>query len=362
MSFWRWHTHLAPIPSAARLSLGEGDTPLVRSRRLGPSAGLQHLYFKLEMLSPSGSYKDRFAVAAVSHMVAESKRVCVATSSGNTGAALAMYCAVAGIRCEIAIVETAPSEKLQQMLAYGARLYRVEGFGANPEITARVLELIQSRSQAADAAMQVSAFRYSPVGMTGVRTVSFELAEQLPEGIDHVFCPAGGGGLVVAAAQGFELLAGAGRWSGRTAIECVQPEGNDTISSPLRDGAPRARAVRCTSKISGLQVASVIDGDEALVASRASGGSGHLVTDDEVWQVQARLAVEEGIFTEPAGAVAVAGALRAAAERRIDPDARVVCLVTGFGFKDQPSVARMNQGRAAPLIPVEQFAQALSAP
>ena len=66
-------------------------------------------------------------------MRANRQRVCVATSSGNTGTALAAYCAAAEIACHIAIVESAPAGKLLQMAAYGAKLYRVRGFGADPK-------------------------------------------------------------------------------------------------------------------------------------------------------------------------------------------------------------------------------------
>src|SRR5690606_34975203 len=100
--------------------LGEGNTPLVKSRQLGPALGLPNLYFKLEMLNPSGSYKDRFAASAVSELLDKDLKFCLATSSGNTGAALAAYCAAADIKCFLAIVDGAPSGKLQQMQVYGA--------------------------------------------------------------------------------------------------------------------------------------------------------------------------------------------------------------------------------------------------
>jgi threonine synthase len=183
-----------------------------------------------------------------------------------------------------------------------------------------------------------------------VQTISYELAEQQPDGTDHVFCPAGAGGLALAVARGFRMLGGRG-----PAVECVQPEGNDTIATPLREGTDQARAVACRTQVSGLQVPQVIDGHEALRACRASGGTGHVVTDEEVWQAQARLACEEGIFCEPAAAASVAGLLRAAAEGRFAPEARVVCLITGSGFKDQPSVDRMLRDRTCPTIDLADF-------
>lgn len=350
MSIWRWADMIEPIPESARITLGEGDTPLVRSGSIGPAAGLTNLYFKLEHGNASGSYKDRFAFAAISHMVANGQKKCVATSSGNTGAALAAYCAAAGIECRIAIVEGAPLGKLKQMMAYGARIARIRKFGTDPAATTRVLEKLEQLGKRPDSALQVSAFVYSPAGMSGVQTVSFELAEQSVRPIDHVFCPAGGGGLCVAAARGFRKLVEGGRISWTPAIECVQPEGNNTIAGPLRSGADRAQEVDCTSQVSGLQVASVVDGHLTIEECRPTGGTGHLVTDEDVWKTQKRLAREEGIFTEPAGAVALAGALQATENGEIDRDAMIVCMVTGSGFKDEVAVDRMNADIECPML------------
>ena len=355
MSIWRWGHWLDPVPEAARVTLGEGNTPLVLSRRIGPAAGLRRLYLKLDFAMPTGSYKDRFAAAAVSHMVAAGQIRCVATSSGNTGSALAAYCSAAGIDCRIAIVEAAPEGKLQQMLAYGAKLYRVRGFGIDPEVSAGVLETVRRLGSQPGAAMQISAFAFSPLGMAGVKTISYELAEQMAEPIGHVFAPAGGGGLVAAIARGFQDLVRAGKLARSPRIEVVQPAGNDTIATPLRMGiAPRE--VRCTTRVSGLQVPTVIDGELAIGLARESGGTGHVVTDEEVWETQSRLAREEGIFCEPAAATALAGAIRAAREGRIDPESPVVCVVTGSGFKDPPSVQRMLQGGTCPLVELSEFA------
>ena len=80
-----------------------------------------------------------------------------------------------------------------------------------------------------------------------------------------------------------------------------------------------------------------------------SGGTGHVVRDEDVYGWQRRLAREEGIFSEPAGAVALAGLARAAAGE-IGRDSRVVCLVTGSGFKDGESVERMVENESCPRL------------
>ena len=331
------------------ITLGEGNTPLIRSRSIGPRFGLENLYFKLEMLNPSGSYKDRFAVSAVNHMRRVGETRCVATSSGNTGAALAAYCAAANIGCEIALVETAPVGKLKQMMSYGAKIYRVRGFGLDPQVTSEVFDRLEATAGEDDTAFQVSAFVYSPHGMAGVRSISPEIHSQLPE-VAHVFCPTGGGGLAIAASQGFLQLSEVGVRNEPARVHAVQPIGNNTIAGPLRDGAERAQEVECTALISGLQVASITDGHLAVPACRQTRGTGVLVDDEFTWEIQADLARTEGVFCEPAAAISVAGAIQACRLGDVAPSDPMVCLITGMAFKAPESVTRMVAENECPLI------------
>lgn len=344
MNFWRWEKWLPEVPAGARLELGTGDTPVVQSRKIGPAIGLPNLFFKLESCNPTGSYKDRFATVAVSRMLAAGKRRCIATSSGNAGAALAAHCAAAGLACEIAVIITAPTAKLNQMRLYGAKIVRIEGFGLDQQITRETFAYLQHLGGQPDAALQITAYCFSPEGMEGVKTISYELVEQLAglgRNVDRVFVPTGGGGLALAVARGFADLRAAGMLNGPARVEVVQPEGNDTIATALRTQAEHGTPVTCTSQISGLQVPSVLDGDALIRAARASKGSGYLVSDAFVWEVQRRLAVEEGILCEPAGAVALAGALQAKAAGELNESETIVCLVTGAGYKDEASLARL---------------------
>ena len=360
MSIWRWPHGIEQVDERYRIGLGEGDTPLIRSRVVGPRAGLDHLWLKLDHCNPTASFKDRYAAVAISNMLANGEQRCIATSSGNTGASLAAYCAAAGIACHIALVETAPVGKLQQMLAYGANIMRIQGFGLDIEATANVFDQLVEIADSPDASLQISAFRYSPVGMSGIRSVSFELNEQVNGPIDHVFCQAGGGGLAIGTAEGFLQLEAENQIARIPRVHVVQPSGNDTIATPLRDGAPVGRDVNCTTKISGLQVASVTDADGAIAACRKSDGNGYLVEDEHVWAIQQQLAREEGIFCEPAAAVSVAGALRAFEMGEISPDSTIVCMITGSGFKDPPSVEKMIGNAQCPLTTPEEVKQHMS--
>ena len=354
MGLWQWPYGVEPVAVSHQVSLGEGGTPLVRSRSIGPAAGLDQLWLKLAHCNPTASFKDRYAAVAISHMRSQGQQRCIATSSGNTGASLAAYCAVAGISCHIAVVETAPEGKLQQMLSHGAQIVRIRGFGLEIDVTADVFERLERLAAAPEAALQVSAFRYSPLGMSGIQSLSFELEHQVEGPIDHVFCQAGGGGLAMGTAAGFLTLVEHQVIKRAPRVHVVQPGGNNTIAGPLREGKERGQDVRCTTRISGLQVASVTDADGAIETCRATDGTGYLVDDDRVWEVQKRLAREEGIFCEPAAAVSVVGALEAIEAGEISADATVVCMITGSGFKDPGSVEKMVRDMSCPLIDADQ--------
>jgi threonine synthase len=127
----------------------------------------------------------------------------------------------------------------------------------------------------------------------------------------------------------------------------------------MREKWPRGREVVCETRISGLQVPDLIDGQLAIDECGATGGTGHVVDDELIWQTQARLAREEGIFCEPAGAAATAAVLQAVERGELARDAIVVALVTGSGFKDSPSVVRMTGEREIPVVPFTQFAAAV---
>ncbi len=154
------------------VTLGEGNTPLVESRRVARELGLARLLFKLEGANPTGSYKDRFIAAEVTRLIERGARSCLATSSVNTGASLAAYAARYEIACTIVVSETTPAGKLVQMAAHGARLIKVPGFTTDAGITQRVL----SRLSQGGAPLVVSAYRYCPSGMAGVESIGRELA------------------------------------------------------------------------------------------------------------------------------------------------------------------------------------------
>lgn len=338
---WTYKELLRPIDEKYRVDLGEGNTPLVKSKYIGPSMGLDHLYFKLEGLNPTGSYKDRFASMAIAHCLQQNKRSILATSSGNTGAALAAYASAAGLKCVICLVDGAPFGKTQQMGAYGAELLMIEEFGINDACTLEVMGLLKDLASSHHSALEISAYKFSPNGMEGVQTIAFEIAEELTA-VDHVFVPAGGGGLFLSVVLGFAKWKDKVNPQVQPKLTCVQPAGNDTIASVLsgRQSSPKALA-NSTTTISGLQVSSLLDADEIIKQAAFSPCDGQVVRDSEVFALQKLLMQKEGIYSEPAGAVSLAGLKAAVDSGQVKRDERIVCLVTGNGFKDQSALNKI---------------------
>ena len=359
MNIWELPLAIPTLDEKNRISLGEGDTPLIKSREIGKQLGLKNLYFKLETVSPTGSYKDRFAAFAISHMFMEGKKLCIATSSGNTGAALSAYCATAKIRCVIAVVDGITQAKTQQMLSYGAEIYEIKNFGKDPQVTENTFELIRKQGESENASLQISAYKFSPIGMTGVQSIAFELEEQL-QTINHIFCPAGGGGLTLSVARGFEILLKLKKIEHFPRIHCVQPLGNDTMASAIRKELSGGKEVQCETEISGLQVPNLLDADDVINHLKTRNGSGHLVGDDLVYSVQKTIASNEGIFCEPAGATALAGLYEAVKRDEVGANDHIICLITGSAFKDTVSLGKMASSGTHKRMEHDQFSTELN--
>ncbi|SMY08901.1 pyridoxal-phosphate dependent enzyme [Flavimaricola marinus] len=342
----RYAEFLPKVGNGGPIDLGQGFTPLVRSRSIGPKAGIADLRFKMEQLNPTGSYKDRFAGLAIGLARAEGAKTCVATSSGNTGAALAAFAASVGLDCALYVSENAPEGKLSQMLAYGAQVYRVNRFTIDPAESNAISELLEAETARRRLPLLITAYAICPLPMEGIKTIAYELHDTAPETSD-VFVPVGGGGLHVAVSRGYEDLARSGRLTKRPRIHAVQPSGNDTVATPLRDGAERARPVDTSTTISGLGVGFILDGHQVIEYARTTGGQGYVIDEDEIRTIQRRLAQEEGILVEPAGAVSVAGALAAAKEGKLKSDEPAICILTGHGFKDPETLDAMGSDAQA---------------
>jgi len=332
---WRYLPLLPATDPAHRVTLGEGNTPLVKSRAIAKRLGMSSLYFKLEGANPTGSYKDRISALGVSQALQNGKPACIGTSSGNAGASAAAYAARAGIPYHLLVLEHVLEAKLKQAMLHGALIRRIEGFGVSAEVGDRVFAYIRDRAARNNWEVMITAYRFNPVAMEAVKTIAYELAEQLHGRTpDAVFVPVGGGGLYTGVYRGFQDLLRIGAASSAPAVAGVQAAGCSNIVRAWERGEKRPAPGDSVSSISGLQVPNPPDGEQVLDAFYAGGGWGETVSDEEVWTWQERLAAEEGLWCEPAAAVSVAGLARAVERGAVARDGTVVCLLTGAGYKD----------------------------
>ncbi|HEU5330482.1 MAG TPA: pyridoxal-phosphate dependent enzyme, partial [Thermomicrobiales bacterium] len=140
-----------------------------------------------------------------------------------------------------------------------------------------------------------------------------------------------------------------------------QAAGCAPIVRAWEQGTPLVPVEAVTTEISGVQLAAPPDGSALLVAIARTNGTACAVEDAAVYAAQARLATEEGLLVEPAGALSVAGLIADVAAGRVAPDERIVCVLTGSGFKDRAALARLAEQHAPePPVSVAALAAALA--
>jgi threonine synthase len=352
---WRYAARLPLHDTAHAVSLGEGGTPLLRAARLGDELGLPELRFKIEGANPTGSYKDRIAAVGIARLRELGKRAWAATSSGNAGAAIAAYGVRAGLEGYLFTLEKAARAKIAQILAYGPRVFAVERLGYDPLVEQATWRNIRALCDARGWGMLVTARRFSPHAMEGVKTIAYEICAQLGDAPDLVYVPVGGGGLLSAAWKGFVEAQAAGLASRLPRMVAVQAGGCDAVTRAWQNGQPVVPIDGCTSTISGIQLTAPPDGDLVLRALRESGGWAISVPDAATYAAQADLAGREGLFVEPAAAITLAGLRADMAAGRLRGDERVVCLLTGIGFKDASALQHLAEGRAVQPITAEDI-------
>jgi len=314
------------------VTLGEGGTPLVRSRRLGPRIGCPELYFKLESCNPTGSFKDRGMVVAVAKAMEEGHRAVLCASTGNTAASAAAYAAHCGLRSYIFIPQGYVARgKLAQAIAFGAIIVALEGNFDD------ALRLARQVAATHPIALVNSV---NPHRLEGQKTAAFEIVDDLGDAPDMVFIPVGNAGNISAYWKGFVEYHRLGRAQRLPRMMGFQAEGAAPIvrGEPVEDPQTVATAIRIGNPASW---------HLAVAARDESGGTIAAVSDEEILQAYRLLAQEEGIFAEPASAAAVAGLLRMAEDHDLS-EQRVVCIVTGSGLKD-PETAETIPANIVPV-------------
>ena len=325
---WRWSEILPVRAPAFRMTLGEGDTPLLKADNLGKTLGMSELYIKDESANPTGSFKARGLVIAVARALELGIHAFVIPTAGNAGGALAAYAARARAQAHVYMPKDAPLPNQAEVKISGAELVLVDGLISDAAKLA-------GEDAKAHGWFDVSTFK-EPYRCEGKKTMGLELAEafgwKLP---DVIIYPTGGGTGLVGMWKAFAELEQMGFVGARRPrMVSVQAEGCAPIVRAFNEKSERAVFWEGAQTIaSGLRVPGAFADRLILRAIRESNGIALAVSDAEIISGQKEMAASEGIFAAPEGAATLVAARHLLASGWLHKDERVVLFNTGSGLK-----------------------------
>lgn len=318
-SLWRYRAML-PLPAnASPISLGEGFTPLVKTRLDNAT-----IFAKLDFLNPTGSFKDRGTTVLVSAIHAFGVTRVVEDSSGNAAASLSAYAARAGIAAEIFVPAYTSPAKLAQIQVYGSQLRKIEGARENAARAA------QESAGHGDA--YYASHYYNPFALAGMKTNAWEIWEQLDQRApDVVIAPVGHGSNLLGLARGFQDLLAAGLIARLPRFFAAQAANVAPVPAALEHGLDDTPAVASARTIAeGISIVRPVHGKEILRVLRESRGGARAANETEIAEARNDLA-RTGLYVEPTSATVLAVWRKLRGE--IDADALVVVTLTGSGLK-----------------------------
>ncbi len=317
---WRYRWLLPLDPGWEPVTLGEGNTPLLPVEWNG-----RQVQFKLESMSPTGSFKDRGAAVQVTALRGLGIERVVEDSSGNAGASLAAYTARAGIACDICAPDTVAGPKLTQMMAHGAEVIQIKG--------KREYAALAAWAAAAHGAFYASHV-YSPFFLAGIETVAYELWEQLGRRAPGALVlPVGNGTLLLGVYEGYRRLHKAGAIDRLPRLFAVQAAACAPVYQAFQAGQEKVEPiVPAPTVASGIAISQPARGAQILAAVRATDGGVLSVPEGEFGHTRNQLS-RQGFYVEETAAVAVAALGTLSEMPRAAADGPVVVLISGHGLK-----------------------------
>lgn len=332
----RYRQFLPEIEEEQIVTINEGNTPLIHAKNLSsfinPSL---HIYLKYEGLNPTGSFKDRGMTVAVSMAKRQNSKAVICASTGNTSASAAAYAASAGIKAYVIIPEGKIAlGKLSQAIVHGATVIQVRGNFDD------ALKLVR---EIADKYPVTLVNSLNPYRLEGQKTAAFEICDQLASAPDYHVLPVGNAGNITAYWMGYKEYRSYGKSSKLPHMMGFQAEG----AAPIVKGYPIENPETIATAI---RIGNPASWQKAIMARDESKGMIGTVTDREILHAQQLIAVDEGIFCEPASAASVAGILKMKDIFR--GGETVVATLTGNGLKD-PNVVDHEYADRIKTIPVD---------
>ncbi len=339
-NIWRYADFLPlvggpPGPSgrlASRVGLPAGCTPLIRADRLAKRLGLREVWVKNDAANPTHSFKDRVVSVATARARELGFDVIACASTGNLANSVAAHGAALGLESFIFIPADLEEQKILATGVYGCKLVAVKG--TYDDVNRLCTELSAERDW---AFVNVN---LRPYYAEGSKTLAYEIAEQLGWKLpDRCVVPTASGSLFTKIAKGFAEWRELGLVKGELPkMNGAQAQGCAPIADAFAAGHEVCRPVKPDTIAKSLAIGNPADGPYALEEARRSGGSIDSVSDEEIREGIALLAQTTGVFTETAGGVTTAVLAKLARRGDIDPDERVVLVITGEGLKTLDAV------------------------
>jgi threonine synthase len=315
-----------PLTRASeRMSLGEGNTPLVALPGIAAALGIRQLWAKLEMMAPTGSFKDRGSAVLVSAALEAGVTEFVEDSSGNAGASLSAYAAAAGITAHVFFPDSAAQGKVDQIGIFGATLHPTPG--------PRQAATDAAVSYVAEHSLPYLSHNLSPYFLEGMKSFSYEIVGSDAASITDIVVPVGNGSLLIGMFKGFEELRASERITSAPALHAVQASAVRPLVAALNNEEWTFDADLKTVA-SGISVSYPPRLQQCVDVITLSNGSGIAVDDDAMLRWQRRLSSEAGIFCEATSAAAFAGLAEMVASGAISEGAQVLIPITGSGLKE----------------------------
>jgi len=333
----RYSKHLPITENTPVITLGEGNTPLVQAVNMPKRLGFPHLqlFFKLEGLNPTGSFKDRGMTLAISKALESKARAVICASTGNTSASAAAFAAKAGLPCYVILpAGQVALGKVAQALIYGAKIIQIEG---NFDTA---LHLVQQIAAASDITVVNSV---NPYRLEGQKTAAIEIVEHLGRAPDFLFIPVGNAGNICAYWRGFKLCKNANIATNIPRMFGFEAEGCAAIVRGMRIENPETIAT-------AIRIGNPVNWKEAEIVVEESKGQIDFVSDAEISDAYQLVAKTEGIFCEPSSAAGIAGLIKHLKTGFIPEQSTITCILTGNGLKD-PKTAMEIGNREIPTVP-----------
>ncbi|MDO8210726.1 threonine synthase [Conexibacter sp. CPCC 206217] len=326
-SLWRYRDFLPLTQAPPRDTLPAGWTPLLRAERLAKKLGLRELWIKNDAANPTHSFKDRVVAVALARAKELGFQTIACASTGNLANAVAAHAAAAGLESYVLIPSNLEEQKILATGVYGTHLVAVRG---NYDDVNRLCTEIAGEHEWAFVNINMR-----PYYAEGSKTIAYEIAEQLGWAVpDRIVAPIASGSLFTKVAKGFEEWIELGLVNGTVPImNGAQAAGCSPVATAYAEGTDVCRPVKPDTIAKSLAIGNPADGPYAVELARRTGGGIDAVTDDEIRAGIKLLAETTGIFTETAGGVTTAVLAKLAERGDIDPDERVVAVITGEGLK-----------------------------